>query len=150
MTGIRVTRLKLQYPQNDVPAVNIHALTVEAGEFMAVMGSMDENLAGKKAPEGSVYNEWHEQWKVLDERLEELDPMPRADMLFDGKVTINAITEPQLKEVIVVVESQVAMHEKLIKDDDEDADPEDLEIWQARLKDLTGLLGSSDWREADI
>ena len=59
---------------------------------MAVMGSMDENLAGKKAPEGSVYNEWHEQWKVLDERLEELDPMPRADMLFDGKVTINAIT----------------------------------------------------------
>ena len=119
-------------------------------EFMAVMGSMDENLAGKKAPEGSVYNEWHEQWKVLDERLEELDPMPRADMLFDGKVTINAITEPQLKEVIVVVESQVAMHEKLIKDDDEDADPEDLEIWQARLKDLTGLLGSSDWHEADI
>ena len=91
-------------------------------EFMAIMGSMDENLAGKKAPESSVYNEWHEQWKVLDERLEELDPMPRADMLFDGKVTINVITEPQLKEVIVVVESQVAMHEMLIKDDDEDAD----------------------------
>ena len=119
-------------------------------EFMAIMGSMDENLAGKKAPKSSVYNEWHEQWKVLDERLEELDPMPRADMLFDGKVTINVITEPQLKEVIVVVESQVAMHEKLIKDDDEDADPEDLEIWQARLKDLTELLGSSDWHEVDI
>ena len=119
-------------------------------EFMAIMGSLDENLAGKNAPEGSVYNEWHAQWKALDERLEELPMMERANMLFDGKLTINAITEPQLKEVIVVVESQVAMHEKLIKDDDEDADPEDLEIWQARLKDLTGLLGSSDWREADI
>ena len=119
-------------------------------EFMAIMGHLDEKIAGKKAPEGSVYNEWHQQWKTLDERLEELDPMPRADMLFDGKVTINVITEPQLKEVIVVVESQVAMHEKLIKDDDEDADPEDLEIWQARLKDLTELLGSSDWHEVDI
>ena len=116
-------------------------------EFMAVMGSMDENLAGKKAPKGSVYNEWHEQWKVLDERLEELDPMPRANMLFDGKVTINAITEPHLKEVISVVESQVAMHQQLIKDNDEDADPEDLEIWQNRLNDLSELLGSSNWRD---
>ena len=114
---------------------------------MAVMGSMDENLAGKKAPEGSVYNEWHEQWKVLDERLEELDPMPRADMLFDGKVTINAITEPHLKEVLSVVESQVAIHQQLIKDNDEDADPEDLEIWHNRLNNLSELLGSSNWRD---
>ena len=101
-------------------------------EFMAVMGSMDENLAGKKAPEGSVYNEWHEQWKVLDERLEELDPMPRADMLFDGKVTINAITEPQLQEVVGVVENQIAMHEKLIDDDDEEED--DVEAILAALR----------------
>ena len=35
-------------------------------EFMAIMGSLDENLAGKNAPEGSVYNEWHAQWKALD------------------------------------------------------------------------------------
>ena len=117
---------------------------------MAVMGSMDENLAAKKAPEGSVYNEWHEQWKVLDERLEELDPMPRADMLFDGKVAINAITEAQLQEVIGVVESQIAMHEKLIAAADEDADPEDLEVWQARLKDLNELLNAADWREAEV
>ena len=59
-------------------------------EFMAIMGSLDENLAGKNAPEGSVYNEWHAQWKALDERLEELPMMERADMLFDGKLTINA------------------------------------------------------------
>ena len=119
-------------------------------EFMAIMGNLDENLAGKKAPEGSVYNEWHQQWKTLDERLEGLDPMPRADMLFDGKVTINAITEQQLQEVIGVVESQIAMHEKLIADDDEDADPEDLEVWQARLKDLNDLLNAADWREAEV
>jgi hypothetical protein len=116
-------------------------------EFMAIMGSLDENLAGKNAPEGSVYNEWYAQWKALDERLEELPMMERADMLFDGKLTINAITEPHLKEVIGVVESQVAMHTQLIKDDDEDADPEDLEIWQNRLKDLSDLLGSSNWRD---
>ena len=116
-------------------------------EFMAIMGSLDENLAGKNAPEGSVYNEWHAQWKALDERLEELPMMERADMLFDGKLTINAITELHLKEVISVVESQVAMHQQLIKDNDEDADPEDLEIWQNRLNDLSELLGSSNWRD---
>ena len=114
-------------------------------EFMAIMGNLDENLGGKKASEGSVYNEWYAQWKVLDERLEELDPMPRADMLFDGKISINAIAEPQLQEVIGIVKSQIAMHEKLIADDDEDADPEDLEIWQAKLKDLTELLEGGDW-----
>ena len=116
-------------------------------EFMAIMGSLDENLPGKNAPEGSVYNEWHAQWKALDERLEELPMMERANMLFDGKLTINAITEPHLKEVISVVESQVAMHQQLIKDNDEDADPEDLEIWQNRLNDLSELLGSSNWRD---
>ena len=116
-------------------------------EFMAIMGSLDENLAGKNAPEGSVYNEWHAQWKALDERLEELPMMERANMLFDGKLTINAITEPHLKEVISVVESQVAIHQQLIKDNDEDADPEDLEIWQNRLNDLSELLGSSNWRD---
>ncbi len=116
-------------------------------EFMTIMGSLDENLAGKKTPDGSVYNEWHSQWKTLDERLEELPMMERADMLFDGKLTINAITEPHLKEVIDVVKSQIAMHEQLIKDGDEDADPEDLEVWRNRLKDLSELLGSSDWRD---
>ena len=116
-------------------------------EFMTIMGSLDEKLAGKNAPKGSVYNKWYQQWKALDERLEELPMMERADMLFDGKLTINAITEPHLKEVISVVESQVAMHQQLIKDNDEDADPEDLEIWQNRLNDLSELLGSSNWRD---
>ena len=119
-------------------------------EFMTIMGSIDESLAGKNAPDGSVYNEWFAQWKALDERLEELPMMERADMLFDGKLTINAITEPHLKEVITIVEAQVVLHEQLIKDDDEDADPEDLKIWQNRHRDLSELLGSSNWREGEV
>ena len=119
-------------------------------EFMAIMGQLDEILDGKMAPDGSVYHEWFEQWKALDARLEELPMMERADMLFDGKLTINAITEPHLKEVIGIVEAQVVLHEQLIKDEDEDADPEDLEIWQNRLKDLNSLLNAEDWRKADV
>ena len=114
---------------------------------MAIMGHMDEKLDGKTAPEGSVYNEWFEQWKALDDRLEQLPMMERADMLFDGKLTINAISEPHLKEIIGVVEAQAAMHQQLIDDEDEDADPEDLEIWTARLKELKELLGSDNWRD---
>ncbi len=114
---------------------------------MAIMGHLDENLGGRPASETSVYTEWFEQWKALDARLEQLPMMERADMLFDGKLTINAITEPHLKEVIGVVEAQIAMHEQLIADDDEDADPEDLETWQNRRKELKELLGSENWRD---
>jgi len=111
-------------------------LELTVHEFMAIMGHLDEKLAGKKSEPGSLYGEWHNQWTVLDERLEKLQPMERADMLFDGKVTINTITEPQLEQLIEVVQNQVAMHEQLIADDDEDADPDDLEIWQRRLGEL--------------
>ena len=55
---------------------------------------------------------------------------------------------PGLSRIGLVLSDKTAR--RRLDDDDEDADPEDLEIWQARLKDLTGLLGSSDWREADI
>ena len=103
-------------------------------EFMAIMGYLDENLDGKEASKESVYNEWYQQWTTLDDRLEKLPMMERADMLFDGKLTINAISEPHLVEVIAVVDAQVAFHQKLIKDEDEDAEPEDLYIWVARLK----------------
>ena len=73
--------------------------------------------------------------------------MERADMLFDGKLTINAISEPHLIELVSVVDAQVALHQKLIKDKDEDADPEDLKIWVTRLKELKELLGSDNWRD---
>ena len=115
-------------------------------EFMAVMGHMDELMDGK-VPKGSdsLYAEWHEQWKTLDARLEKLPLMERADMLFDGKIAINYISETHLKQLIDAVEYQVQMHEKLIADNDEDADPEDLEIWMNRRGELKELLTSSDW-----
>ena len=123
-------------------------LELTVHEFMAIMGNLDERMAGKPQTEDtSIYHEWYRQWKVLDERLEKLPPMQRADMLFDGKVSINAISEAHLKELIGVVKSQFALHRKLIDDGDEDADPEDLEVWQNRLADLDGMLTSSDWRE---
>jgi len=116
-------------------------------EFMAVMGHIDEQLGDKELPTGdtSIYTAWYTQWKALDERLEKLAPLERADMLFDGKVAINAITEPQLQQLISVVEYQIDMHKKLIKDNDEDADPEDLEIWEKRLNELQTLLNSTNW-----
>lgn len=111
-------------------------------EFMAIMGHLDEGFANGKPPEDSVYNEWHAQWKALDERLESLAPMQRADMLFDGKITINAISEPHLREVIAVVGELIAMHKKLIAEGDEDADPEDLEVFEVKLEELKALLDS--------
>ena len=115
-------------------------------EFMCVMGHMDELMNGK-VPTGSdsLYAEWYDQWKALDQRLEKLPLMDRADMLFDGKVAINYITEKHLKQLVDAVEYQVQLHEKLIADGDEDGDPEDLEIWMNRRGELQDLLTSSDW-----
>jgi hypothetical protein len=112
-------------------------LELTVHEFMTVMGALDERQRqGKRVGADSILEAWRQQYEVLDERLESLDMMDRADMLFDGKVTINAITDGQMKELIQVVEEQVAFHKKLIAEDDLDADPEDLEMWQARLAEL--------------
>ena len=73
--------------------------------------------------------------------------MERADMMFEGKLTINAITEPHLIEIINIVDAQVTMHQKLIEEKDEDADPDDLKIWDARLKELKELMSSDNWHD---
>lgn len=112
-------------------------LELSVHEFMTIMGALDERQRqGQKVGSDSILEAWRQQYEVLDERLESLDMMDRADMLFDGKVTINMITDEQMAELIQVVEDQVAFHKKLIDEDDLDADPEDLEMWQARLKAL--------------
>jgi hypothetical protein len=126
----------------------LRKLEFSVHEFMAVMDHLNAGLDGGKAPKDSVYNEWHDQWKALDERLEALAPMQRADMLFDGKVTINAIGEPHLREVIGVVEDLIAMQKKLMAEGDEDADPEDLEVFETRLNELKELLNSDNWLRA--
>ncbi len=114
-------------------------------EFMSIMGALDEARGGKGPNSDTIYDEWFTQWKALDERLEKLDMMARADMLFDGKISINAISEAHFGQLIDAVRSQIAMHQDLIDSEDEDADPDDLEIWQSRLAELEGLHDSASW-----
>jgi len=108
-------------------------------EFMTIMGTLDEEAGGRPAPEDSVLNAWREQYVTLDKRLESLDMMERADMLFDGKLTINAISDAQLNEVLGVVREHIQMHERLITEEDLDADPEELETWQDKLAELEAI-----------
>ena len=115
-------------------------------EFMTIMGSLDLSRDSKPVEGGSsVYDEWYDQWRQLDTRLESLAPLQRADMLFDAKVVINTITDSQLFEVIGVVQEQISMHKELIETKDEDADPEDLEGWEKHLTELEKLQDSNNY-----
>jgi len=107
---------------------------------MAIMGSLDERMeeSGFKA-KSTLYDTWYQQWRALDTKLEKMPMMERADMLFDGKVNINDITDELLEEIVDAVVEQVAMHKKMIEENDIDADPEDLEIWEKRLAELGKL-----------
>ena len=119
-------------------------------EFMAIMGQLDEdrNETGPDAS-GTIYDEWHAQWTSLDDQLEKLGPMDRADMLFDGKITINAISEGHFQALINSVKFQISFHKDLIKTEDEDADEDDLDIWQKCLNRLTGVNASTDWKNQE-
>ena len=110
------------------------------------MGHLDFKRGSKPLEGGaSVYDEWYDQWRQLDTRLESLDPLPRADMLFDAKVVINTITDAQLFEVIGVVQEQINMHKELIETDDEDADPEDWLISKNYKTAITTYSSSALW-----
>ena len=121
-------------------------ITLTVHEFLSIMGNLDaERRKGSGVKTDSIYDSWHQQWKTLEDNVETLSPMKRTDMLFDGKVVINAISDPHLAEIIGVVESQIKMHQELIDTNDEDADPEDLEMWQKRLEELRGLQTAASW-----
>jgi len=122
-------------------------IVLSVHEFMSIMGALDEVRGGKGPIGETIYDEWYPQWKALDERLEKLDMMDRADMLFDGKITINAITEEHFQQLIDAVKYQIAMHQELIETNDEDADPEDLELWETRLTELDALHKSLGWAD---
>ncbi len=119
-------------------------------EFMTIMGTLDEKFGGRQsaAPE-SIYAAWHEQWRVLDARLEKLGLMERADMLFDGKIAINALSEQHFRELIKIVEAQVSFNQKLIDDEDEDADEDELDMWQTRFGELRAMHESAGWLNQD-
>ena len=65
--------------------------------------------------------------------------MDRADMLFDGKVTINDISQEHLIEAKACINEQISIHKKMIAENDVDADPDDLEIWKNRLASTKDL-----------
>jgi hypothetical protein len=130
----------------------VRKLEFTVHEFMTIMGALDERADATDGglDDDSVYYDWRLQFQTLDKKLESLEMMDRADMLFDGKVAINFISEAHLKEVVAVAEEQVAFHQELIDSGDEDGDPEDLETWQKKVASLKTLLSSDDWRSADI
>ena len=113
-------------------------------EFMTIMGALDEarEIAGPTSHD--IYDEWFNQWKALDERLEKLDMMDKANMLFDGKISINAISDIHLQQLIDTIKSQVSLHQDLVNANDEDADPEDLEMWKNRLIELNDMNSLKD------
>lgn len=116
-------------------------------EFMTIMGTLDEKFGGRQSAAGdSIYAAWHEQWRALDARLEKLGLMERADMLFDGKVAINALAEQHFRELIKTVEGRVAFNKQLLDEGDEDGDEEELEMWENRLGELQAMHDSSDWQ----
>lgn len=116
-------------------------------EFTTVMGHLDQRFAGTSGAKPAIYDAWFDHWQAVEKKMEGMGPMERADMLFDGKITINALSAGQLEELIDVVESQITFHETLIKDADPDADPEDLDMWKGRLKELRALERASNWSE---
>ena len=119
-------------------------------EFMSIMGQLDEDRNGAEPGTiGTIYDEWHTQWLALDKRLEKLGPMDRADMLFDGKISINAISEDHFQSLIESVKFQIAFHKHLIDTKDEDADEEDLDTWNICLNRLMGHHSSVDWGNQD-
>lgn len=109
-------------------------LQLTVHEFLTIMGTLDEHMEKTDFKgESAIYDAWYQQWRDVEAKVEKLSMMDRADMLFDGKVTINDISEEHLGEVMVCINEQIAIHTKMIAENDIDADPEDLEIWQNRL-----------------
>jgi len=116
-------------------------------EFMTIMGTLDEKFGGRQSAAGdSIYAAWLEQWRVLDARLEKLGLMERADMLFDGKVAINALSEQHFRELIKTVDGRVTFNKQLLDEGDEDGDEEELEMWENRLGELQAMHDSAGWR----
>ena len=119
-------------------------------EFMTIMGTLDEKYGGRQsAAPDSIYAAWHEQWRALDARLEKLGLMERADMLFDGKVAINALAEHHFRELIGVIKDRAKFNKQLIDDGDEDGDEEELEMWESRLGELQAMHDSTGWQNQD-
>lgn len=109
-------------------------LQLTVHEFLTIMGTLDEHMekTGFKG-ESAIYDAWYQQWRDVEAKVEKLSMMDRADMLFDGKVTINDISPEHLTEAKACISEQISIHKKMIEENDVDADPDDLEIWENLL-----------------
>jgi len=107
-------------------------------EFVTLMGILNERVRdGDGVPDTSVWHKWKKRYQDLDKELEKLDMMDRADMLFDGKVKLEDVPKDDIQEVLVLVSEHIAHEQGLIENNDPDADPDEVEIWQtlhARLE----------------
>ncbi len=108
----------------------MQTLTLSVHEFLALMGGLDEQMeeSGFKAESG-IYDAWYQQWRDIEAKVEKLPMMERADMYFDGKVNINDVSDEHLAEIKIQVQLQIDNCQRMIDEDDIDADPDDLEIW---------------------
>ncbi len=90
-------------------------LQLTVHEFLTIMGTLDEHLeeAGFKG-ESAIYDAWYQQWRDVEAKVEKLTMMDRADMLFDGKVIINDISDDHLVEVRACINEQISIHKKII------------------------------------
>lgn len=114
-------------------------------EFMIIMGMLNERVRdGDGVAKDSVWHAWKDRYKKLDVELEKLDMMDRADRLFDGRVTIDDVTKPQLQEVIALVDEHAGHEQRLIDENDLDADPDELEIWKTLHARLETTLNWED------
>ncbi|NQU59238.1 MAG: hypothetical protein HQ513_18565, partial [Rhodospirillales bacterium] len=103
-------------------------LQLTVHEFLTIMGTLDEHMEKTDFKgESTIYDAWYQQWREIEAKVEKLSMMDRADMLFDGKVTINDIPADQLIEAKASINEQIAIHKKMIEENDIDADPDDLE-----------------------
>ena len=134
MSGIRALHLKLQYSGTDTPAVNISDLTVEPGEFMAIMGesgsgktSLLRLIAGFEKPdEGDIYigGEWMNDTPVgrrpvqmifqslaLWPHLKVMDERGYSNLSFPLKV--RRWTQAQIVDRVRGVSNRVGLKEEL-------------------------------------
>lgn len=115
-------------------------LQLTVHEFLTIMGTLDEHMEKTNFKgESAIYDAWYQQWRDVEAKVEKLAMMDRADMLFDGKVTISDIPADHLVEVKASINEQINIHKKMIEQNDIDADPDDLEIWQNRLAAIKDL-----------
>jgi hypothetical protein len=114
-------------------------------EFITIMGILNEQVRdGDGVAKDSVWHKWKDRYKKLDNELEKLDMMDRADMLFDSKVTFDDVSKEHVAEVLTIVDGHIKHETQLIEDGDPDGDPDEVDIWKTVHARLETTLEMAD------